>query len=289
MNNVKTDIFPMNYFKSIFTPIRAFIGRKKLNWFQIIVVLLFLNALMMIPLSLNLANLESYPVEETYPNAFALVDESVLQELEGVEYSQGTLTLPDSFYMETENGIVGGNLSDSEEKTALQAENALLLQQKKLIIKENDNPVARVAYTTDFSIEDVATVEEMKKELSRQWFIQNKSFIVGSLLFSLSILLFVSLVVISLGSALFVLLTKRGQVSTIRTYKESVNLVLNALGLPTLIAMLLGIIQFNIITMIMIQTFGFIMMLLLIFMKTRFSDDIVEELTNVDDKQGNKR
>jgi maltodextrin utilization protein YvdJ len=268
----------MNYFKSVLTPIRIFTGRKQLNWFQIIIVLLFINGLMMIPLSLNIAKMESYPVEETYPNAFALLEESVVDALDDAEYSEGKLTLPDSFYFEIENGIVGGNVSASEEENAITAESALLFQERELIIKDKENPVATVPYTIDFAIEKVTSVEELKTELSRQWFIQNKGFIVGSLLASLFILLLVSVVAISLGSSLFVLLTKKGQLSTIETYKESVNLVVNSLGLPTLLAMLVGLIQFNIITMIMVQTFGFIMMLLFVFMKTRFSDDYMEQL-----------
>ncbi|MFS0674123.1 hypothetical protein [Ornithinibacillus sp. 179-J 7C1 HS] len=275
---MRKDIFPINYFKSIISTKRVFTGRKQLNWFQIIIVLLFLNGLMMIPLSINIAKMDSYPVEETYPNAFSLLDESVVTELVDAEYSQGQLTLPNSFSVQTENGIVGGNISTSEEDKALEAENALIFKENEFVIKDTDNQIVTVAYTNDFSIEDVKTAEELRTELARQWFIQNKSFIVGSLLFSLFILLFVSTFVITLGSSLFVLLTKKGQVSTIQTYKESLNLVVNSFGVPTLIAMLLGFIQFNIITMIMVQTFGFIMMLLIVFMKTRFSDDYMEQL-----------
>lgn len=135
-------------------------------------------------------------------------------------------------------------------------------------------------YTNDFAIEEITTVQMLKDELSRQWFIQNRGFIVGSLLLSLFNLLLVSIVVISLGSSIFVYLTKKGQISTIRTYKESVNLIVNTLGMPTVVALILGLIQFNIITMIMIQTFGFIMMLLFVFMKTRFSDEVVAQLEN---------
>ncbi|WP_036689360.1 DUF1189 family protein [Paucisalibacillus globulus] len=281
---MKKDTFPMNYFKSVMTPIRVFNGRKQLNWFQIIILLLFLNGLMMIPLSINIAKMDSYPVEETYPGAFELLDESVIDALEDAEYSQGKLTLPNNFYFEMENGIVGGNVSELEKENAKNAENTLLFQENELIIKESSNPITTVAYTNDFSIEEITTVEELKTELSRQWFIQNKSFIVGSLLISLSTLLLVSIVVISLGSSLFVLLTKKGQISTIQTYKESVNLVVNSLGIPTLVAMLIGLIQFNIITMIMIQTFGFIIMLLIVFMKTRFSDDYMDQLNTLDKK-----
>ncbi|WP_339213757.1 DUF1189 family protein [Ornithinibacillus sp. FSL M8-0202] len=277
---MKKDIFPINYFKSIISPKRVFTGRKQLNWFQIIIVLLFLNGLMMIPLSINIAKMDSYPVEETYPNAFSLLNEAVIGELQDAAYAQGQLTLPTSFLVENEHGIVGGNISTSDEEHALKAENALIFQEEEFIIKDQENPVTAVMYTNDFAIEEITTVQMLKDELSRQWFIQNRGFIVGSLLLSLFNLLLVSIVVISLGSSIFVYLTKKGQISTIRTYKESVNLIVNTLGMPTVVALILGLIQFNIITMIMIQTFGFIMMLLFVFMKTRFSDEVVAQLEN---------
>lgn len=278
---MKTDIFPLNFFKSIITPKRVFTRRKQLNWFQIVIVLLFLNGLMMIPLSINMAKMDSYPVEETYPDAFAMLDESVIGFLNGAEYSEGTLSLSEPFYEEYDGGIVGGNVSTVQEEQALEAPNTLLFQENELIIKDGENPVTSVTYTKDFSIEGVSSVEELKSELSRQWFIQNKTFIVGSLLISLFILLLVSIVLITLGSSLFVYLSKKGQLSTIRTYKESVNLVVNTLGLPTIIAMILGFIQFDIITMLMTQTFGFVILLLLVFTKTRFSDDVVNRMNNI--------
>ncbi|WP_434801649.1 hypothetical protein [Robertmurraya yapensis (ex Hitch et al 2024)] len=249
-----------------------------MNWFQMVIVLLFLNGLMMIPLSVNMAKMDSYPVEETYPNAFAMLDESVVEFLDGAEFSEGTLSLSEPFIEEYDAGIVGGNVSTAQKEQALEAPNTLLFQENELIIKDGENPVTSVTYTKDFSIEEVSSVEELKSELSRQWFIQNKSFIVGSLLVSLFILLLVSIVLITLGSSLFVYLSKKGQLSTIRTYKESVNLVVNTLGLPTIIAMILGFIQFDIITMIMTQTFGFVILLLVVFTKTRFSDDVVNQM-----------
>ncbi|WP_047980610.1 component of transporter [Ornithinibacillus contaminans] len=276
---MRTDIFPLNYFKSITTPTNIFKGRKQLNWFQIVIIFLFLNGLMMIPLSINLAKMDSYPVQETFPNAFELVDESVVTALQEVEFSQGAMIANQQFYFERENGVVGGNVSNAEERSALQKENALLFLENELVIKEGDNPVTRVMYTEDFSMDGVTSVEGLQTKISEQWFIQNKSFIVGSLLMSVFILLLVSIVFICLGAAVFVYLTKKGQLSSIKTYKESVNLIVNTIGLSTVIALIIGFIQFDIIVMIMTQTLGFVIMLLIVFAKTRFhdSEDIVEE------------
>lgn len=52
---------------------------------MMIVVIIFLNALMVIPVTLNYAEMESFPLEEYYPIAASqLVDDQVLDEIQTV-------------------------------------------------------------------------------------------------------------------------------------------------------------------------------------------------------------
>lgn len=86
MINLKIDIFPINYFKSVGTPTRAFKNRHKLNWFQLIIVLFFLNGLMTIPVTLNYTKLNFIPLEEFYPNAIQIIDEKSTQVIQESKY-----------------------------------------------------------------------------------------------------------------------------------------------------------------------------------------------------------
>ncbi len=56
-------------------------------------------------------------------------------------------------------------------------------------------------------------------------------------------------------------------------HKESVNFISNCMGLPTLIALIIGLIQFDIVVMLMIQSVGLVVMLLLAFYQTRYNDE----------------
>ena len=270
---MKTDVFPLNYFKSIWSPTKSFKNRHQLNWFHILIVLLFVNSLLMIPVSLNYMEMDTYPVEGTLPNSFGLIDESDVLSLQEGTYENGTLDLPSSFVRTSDKGTVAGLLSDAEMEQALDAENALIFQKDSVIIKEGDQTVSTVPYTKDFDLSKVVNVNDVKDSLSRQWFIKNRGYVVATLLFLVFSLTFVSTIFLTFGSAVFLYLTKKSDYSSIKTYKESVNFISNCMGLPTLIALVIGLIQFDIVVMLMIQSVGLVVMLLLAFYRTRYNDE----------------
>lgn len=269
---MKSDVFPLNYFKSIWSPKQIFKNRHQLNWFQIFVVLLFVNSLLMIPVALNYVKMDTFPVEDTLPGSFGLIDEAVVLKLQAGNYENGTLKLPESFVLSTENGMVSGLLTESETDEALSADNALLFQETEFVIKEGDQSLETIPYTKDFDLSKVTTVAELKEALSRQWFIKNKAYTVATLMSLVFSITLVSTLFLTFGSAIFLYLTKKSKFSSIDTYKESVNLLTNCIGLPSFVALLLGLIQFDIIIMLMIQSVGLVMMLLVVFYKTRFND-----------------
>ena len=269
---MKSDVFPLNYFKSIWSPKQIFKNRHQLNWFQIFVVLLFVNSLLMIPVALNYVKMDTFPVEDTLPGSFGLIDEAVVLKLQAGNYENGTLKLPESFVLSTENGMVSGLLTESETDEALSADNALLFQETEFVIKEGDQSLETIPYTKDFDLSKVTTVAELKEALSRQWFIKNKAYTVATLMSLVFSITLVSTLFLTFGSAIFLYLTKKSKFSSINSYKESVNLLTNCIGLPSFVALLLGLIQFDIIIMLMIQSVGLVMMLLVVFYKTRFND-----------------
>lgn len=269
---MKTDIFPLNYFKSIWTPKKTFKGRHQLKGFQIILIMLFLNGLMMIPVSLTYANMDSYPIEGNFPNAFGLIDEKAVAELEKTEFSNGQASFDSSFYLEKEQGVIGGNLSEAEMQEAMESRNAILFSNDLFMIIE-EGTASEVHYTKDFNLGAAGDTTAMKDALSQQWFIQNQGFLVSSLIFLVFCLILVSIIFIVSGSSLFMYLTKKSNYSSIKTIKESFNFIVNALGLPTVVAAIVGLLHFDVVVMLTIQSFGLIFMLLAVFYQTRFNDE----------------
>lgn len=272
MINLKIDIFPINYFKSVGTPTRAFKNRHKLNWLQLIIVLFFLNGLMTIPVTLNYTNLNFIPLEEFYPNAIQIIDEKSIQVIQDSKFDSGQMFIESPFIIENEYGIAAGGIESNFEEELLQAENYIFFEENQFLIKEAGTPLTTILYTKDFQLDNFETEEEIKNEMSRQWFNQNRVLIVLFFSLMISAYMFVMTLMIVLGSALFLYFTKKSTVTSISTYKESINLVLNSLTLPTIVAMISGILQFDVTIMITIQTIGLIVMLFVIYYKTYFND-----------------
>lgn len=270
---MKTDIFPINYFKSVWTPIKAFVNRHQLSWPNMLVVLIFLNALMTIPITINFAQMDSFPLGDLYPQVESIVDEQPLDVLNEADYANGEMIIQEPFVFDNAAGYVAGGVGEEQEELIAEAENVILFERNQFVLVEEGAPTTTVPYTEDFSLAGMTSSEEVMEELSRQWFIQNQVFFVAFFTFLLSILLFVMMFFLVFGSAVFLFLTKNSPITSITTYKESVNLILNLLTLPTIASLILGLVHFDIVWMTMLQMVGLIAMLLYVYYKTQFSDD----------------
>lgn len=275
---LKTDVFPLNYVKNIWSPLKAFKNRFVLTWPMMIVVIIFLNALMVIPVTLNYAEMESFPLDEYYPTAGKLVDDQVVDKLQKVDVSEGQMTIPEPFHIENKYGEVVGGLSIDEQETQISSPNFIAFQENQLVLGEEGLPTATILYTRDVSFGEMETQEQVVEEISRQWFNQNRVLIV--LVFSLLISTFLLFMLLFLvfGSAFLLYLTKKGHLTTITTYKESVNLILNNLGIPTFVSMLFGIFYFDLYIMVTIQTIGLVIYLIWIWYKVQFNDNRLNNL-----------
>lgn len=277
---LKTDVFPLNYVKNIWSPLKAFKNRFVLTWPMMIVVIIFLNALMVVPVTLNYAEMESFPLEEYYPIAASqLVDDQVLDEIQTVVVNEGQLSIPEPFQVENAYGEVVGGLSLDEIENHISSPNFIAFQENQLIIAEEGLPTATVLYTRDVSFGEMETKEEIVEEISRQWFNQNRVLIVLIFSFLISTFLLFMLLFLVFGSSFLLYLTKKGSLTTIKTYKESVNLILNSLAVPTFLAMLFGLFYFELYIMVTIQSLGMAAYLFWIWYKVQFNDQRLSNLT----------
>ncbi len=273
---MKTDIFPLNYFNSIWGPVKTFRNRFKLNWFQLLIVLLFLNGLMSIPITLNYATTDLIPLDEFYPNAVALLDEEIVSALDGATYEEKGLEITEPFVINKSEGLVaGGDIGEYLENETNQT--MFLFDTNQFYVIEEGMPVANVFYTTDFMIEEIGNQEELRDEMSRQWFNQNRIFVVLVFSLMISAFFFVMMLLLVVISAFFLFLTKKSNITSITTYKESVNFILNALGIPTLVSVVIMFFYFDVTLMVTLQTFGLVIMLLIVYWKTFFKDKLLEE------------
>ena len=242
-----------------------------------LLVILFLNGLMTVPVTLNYANMTEFPVTDYYPNAMALVDDQVVAEIQQVTFENGEMLIGQPVVSESAEGTVVFWLADDQLETlAASGKTALILQENQFVLMEAWAPTATVLYTKDFDLTglDQAGIQE---SLSQQWLDQNRVLVV--LIFSSVIsLIFLAMNLFLVGiAALMFYMTKGSPVTSIETYKESINLILNALSLPTFLAMAYGLYNFDVSLIASLQTIGLVTMLLLVMWKTRFRDQTLDE------------
>lgn len=272
---MKTDVFPINYFKSIWTPIQAFTHRHDLKWWQLILATIFLNALITIPVTLNYARVNIFPLEDFYPLTVQMIDQETVAALKEAEYTAGEMVIETPFLIENEYGVVAGGLTREQQEAVMEQENALIFEQNQLLLIEEGAPLSTVLYTRDFSFEGADSVQEVREEVSRQWSKQNRVLIVLFFSLMISAFLFLMNFLMIAGSAFILYLTKKTDFTSITTYKESVNFVLNLLSLPTLLALVFSLFSFDIILMITLQYLGLVIMLLVAFYQTQFNDEVL--------------
>ncbi|OYW73629.1 MAG: DUF1189 domain-containing protein [Aerococcus viridans] len=274
---VLRDLFPVNYFKSIWTPSKIWGNRHELKWWQMLIVVLFLNGLMTIPVTINYANMTNFPVTDYYPQSMHLVDQNVAENLAQLRYANGEMLVDSPQTIESDQGLVAIGASDDDvAKILASGETALVFQENQYMLVEPGAPTATVLYTKDFDLSGLDATG-IQVSLSQEWLNQNRVLVV--LIFSTvisAILLAMSLFLIGVAALMFYM-TKGSPLTSIETFKESVNLILNAMTLPTVIAMVYGLYQFDVAMMATVQTAGLVFMLLLVMWKTRFRDGRLDE------------
>lgn len=271
---MNTSIFPINYLKSIWTPIKAFENRRQLSWPQMIVIFLLLTFFMIIPVYTHYQHIQYFSIRDFYPGIDKLIDEEMVSVLKQTDYINGEIHPPESNYLKANNqGVIGvGDLRNKADDLE-EADTFLLFDTDYFVIGDEQGNVETINYTEDFSLSGVENGEDVLYELSRQYTTQNRDSIVNS--FTLVIYLFIlvaSLFIVFIYAYLLTLM-KDFTRSSIHTYKEAVNLILNSLGIPTLLAFFFGFYRFNIVTMVAIQIIGLILMLFVLFKQTKFQDE----------------
>jgi len=267
--------FPINYFNSVLTPVKNFIGRKQLSWPKLLFVILFLNGIMMIPIVINFTQTEAIQLKSTFSAIYDLIDEDVVDSLNQTTSEKGQVTFTEPFILEKEAGIVLGGVDEQEIEEALEMTNALVFAEDRFYLKEGDLPVSEITYTADVQLNGWQTVDDLQAEINRQWFQYNRVFIVATYSFMITGMLLMMNLLLVFGAAFFIRLAGRSAMIEINTYKESVNLILNAMGIPVLLAFLLGLVMPDISMIMSVQTFGLVVMLVLIYFRTQFSEDYV--------------
>ena len=261
--------YPISYFSAIWTPKKVFNERKGMNYFQIILTFLFLNALLLMPIALKGSNQQAFQFDEMLPTLSQRLSMQDVTELQQLTFKDNRLDITQpQIYQKTADTIMGLLLSKQE---IAQHANVLSFGPEAFIMKDASGYEFQVYYSKDFSLVDVSSKSTLLDRLEQQWYHQNRSYLTfTTLMMMLNILVVSNFLIIFVGAGLLWLARKQ-DFSAIKTFKESLTVLLNAAGLGTFLAFIIGWFLPDMTVMVTIQSAGFVLMLVMAFLTTQFS------------------
>ncbi|MGO4941786.1 hypothetical protein ACTQ5R_03990 [Ruoffia tabacinasalis] len=270
-------VFPINYFITAFSAVKSFTHRQYLKHWQKLVVMILLASLMMIPLSFQLGRTTGADLTNYVPEVMDYIDESVVQELNALDNSGTDLMITEEkIIKENDELIICLAPSTEAAETLLSDRGGIIYTSDQTIFGEDSSSLFYQPYTGDKAMNEVEDVESLKTLMSQQWFWSNRTSIILTNYIQLSVLIIVSLLFLVLGSSFFLSFMRKNDMYDINSFSEALTIVLNCLGLPTLIAMVIGLISGNPTTMLTVQGLLFVLMLMWVYWKTHFNDTYVQ-------------
>lgn len=264
---MNSDPFPINYIKSIYPPINALKNRHQLSWLQMILLFFLMTILMLLPVSNHYQNVDVFSIKDFYPNVVEMIDDEVVNELQQASFSEGTLTITEPFEIKTQDGVIVGGIETINDEKA----NVLVFNSNQFIIDDETGDERVVNYIEQINF-NFNNKNELLQVLSEMYTAQFRR----EITFTLTVIVYGFILVFSLFIvflyAFLIKSMKDFSMSSIITYKEAVNLVLNLIALPTIIAVIFGFIRFNIILMMAIQVVSLIGLLVILYRQTNFED-----------------
>lgn len=272
------EIFPLNYLKNSFSPILSFTKRQYLKVWQMIILLFVLTGCLLIPMSFSLGRINQVSLNDFVPEAMSIISPEFVTNIQQLNSTADGLEIPTDRIILDEGSIMLAIIED--EAAALEAienKTGVILTPTSFLIKEVERPLIQQTYLTNSSLTSVESPEGLINELSRQWFESNRLAIVLTNFINVWVLMFLSSLLILLGSSLFLSFMRLSSLYSIQSYREALHVCLHAFLLPTLLAMLLGFFTQDPIMMLTLQGIAFVLVLLWIYWKTHFQDQYVEK------------
>ncbi|WP_239255817.1 DUF1189 family protein [Listeria ilorinensis] len=275
--------FPKRYFSSILTPVRIFTGRNNLSWVNMLFVGLFLISLMLMPVAMHAAKEQTIQFKEVAPHAFALDKKALTDSLGEMTIQDGKLSGGEEMLHQETSGAVGLY----EPKAALEDEkNAIVFNQSEIIVKDQAGYQFSIPYHAGMDLTKVTTEDALDEFLNDAWYMQNRPFIFLSQFMMVAGVLFASTWLLILVTAGFLWMTKKSQIGEISSFKEALNITLNAMGLPVFVSTIVGFIYFDITIMLAITSLGMVLLIAWTFLKTRFGKEFQTASRKVDRSLG---
>lgn len=252
-----------------------FASRAQFTWWQNLLIIVFLNALIMIPVTLHYANMTTYPLERIVTKSLSPITDKTYHALTQGKVEENTFQGQSLIRRDGELVLAVLPTKVDLEKLASESTRQIIVTKKewRFVTPEGKELRAHVRGQQQ-SLADLTTVKAVKDFVNQQWYDSNKASVLGFLLLTFVLMVYVgTLIVIGLGG-FFLTLTKRSRLFMIRNFSEGLGLMVNCLAWPSLLAIALSFFIQDPVLIMNCQVFGTLLMLTWVFYKTQFRDSL---------------
>lgn len=258
--------FLITFFKSSTDLEKGYLNRHYLNWTGILFLFIFLNALSVIPVTLHYAKISRYPIERLYEEAFQVLQEG--EELsKEIHIHKGKLLANEVVEKSYPSGVFGIHPAESLSESEIDSDKpGFRFEKYGFTLFSSAYPAFFVPYS-NVELKKGTTGKEIQIWAGKEWTKRNRPLLVGFFSLLIGIILFMSLMFLSLLSSFLLYVTGRQARPPFKSVKEALHVTLHGLFLPTAFASMFSLFSYDPVISWLMQSGGMCIMLLLMVAK----------------------
>ncbi|MGQ9008129.1 DUF1189 domain-containing protein [Bacillus stercoris] len=269
MKNLENKSFIIHCLKAVASPSGVCRYGNTFSWLQLSFLFMFLTASLMAPLTVSFMKMDRFSVASFMPSAIQKVNDTFADQLQGVQIRNGKLTGgKSSERIEDGQNVMAVDMKHeydtSGENGRLKVtgfDNAIVFQPDRLVMTDQNGTGFSVGYAKmDVRLEN-PNAHDVEVLIDTLWLAQYKPMIM--ILASAVIFMIQLFLTIVLAGGLWI--TKRSNMVSIASFKEAASIAICASALPAFAAAAIGLVHFDLITVLMIHSCGVTLMITFAF------------------------
>lgn len=265
MKNMQNESFIIRCLKAAASPSGVCRYGNTFSWLQLSFLFMFLTASLMVPLTVSFMKMDRFSVSTFMPSAIEKVNDTFADQLKGFQIRNGKLTGGKS----SQRIEDGQNLLAVDMKYGYQTngengrlkvtgyDNAIVFQPDQLVITDQNGTGFSVGYAKMDAKLKKPNVHDVEVLIDTLWFAQYKPMI---MLLAYAVIFMIQLLLTAvLAGGIWI--TKISNMISIASCKEAASTAICASALPAFAAAAIGMVHFDLITVLMILSCGVTLMI----------------------------
>ncbi|KAF1680584.1 MULTISPECIES: DUF1189 domain-containing protein [Bacillus] len=268
-NDLQNESFIICFLKAIFCPSGVCRYRNTFSWLKLFFLFMFITACLMAPLTVSFMKMDHYRITSFMPSAIQQVNNQFADQLQGFHIRNGKLTGGKN----SEQVEEGRNLLAIDKRHKYQTsgengrlkvngyDNAVVFQSDQLVITDQNGAGFSVGYAKMDTELKEPNVHDIEVLINTLWLAQYKPMIMV-LAYAVMFMIQIFVTAVLAGG---IWITKKSNMISIASIKEAASMAVCASALPAFTAAAVGMVHFDLITVLMIHSCGVTLMISFVF------------------------